>query len=104
MAFAMCSCATYSYTITGNVALLSNDGNVIEQWDNATLQQGDNIVGTYSTPYKNGGVEVTTEMGERIYINGGIIIVRNIKTNTTVHTVESDSTDYPDDDPNNYGG
>lgn len=102
MAFAMCSCATYSYTITGNVALLSNDGNVIEQWDNATLQQGDNIIGTYGTPYKNGGVEVTTEQGERIYVNGGIIIVRNIEI--TTHTVTSEPTDSTVEDDNSYYG
>lgn len=78
MAFVMCSCAaTYSYM--GNVTLLTDDGNIIEKWDNATLAQGDDYYGTYNTPYKNDGVEITTSQGETIYVNGGIIIMRNIE-------------------------
>ena len=106
MAFTLCSCAMTSYTtytITGNVSLLSNDGKTIEQWDNATL--ADSQLGIYDTPYKNGGVEVTTNEGEHIYVNGGIIIVRNIKTNKTVHTIPSEPDEYTyDDDNSNYGG
>lgn len=77
MAVVMCSCATYSYM--GNITLLTDDGNIIEKWDNATLAQGDDYYGTYNTPYKNDGVEITTSQGETIYVNGGIIIVRNIE-------------------------
>ena len=101
MAFTLCSCGVTSYSIMGNVTLLSNDGNTIEKWDNATLSVGDTFYGNYNTPYKNGGMEVTTEQGERIYVNGGIIIVRNI----TTHTVTSDPTDSTyEDDNSNYGG
>ena len=100
MAIAVSSCATY--TITGNVSLLSNDGKTIEQWDNATL--ADSQLGIYNTPYKNGGVEVTTEQGERIYVNGGIIIVRNIEKNMVTHTVPSEPTEETYDDDNSYYG
>ena len=102
MAIAVSSCATYS--IMGNVTLLSNDGNTIEKWDNATLSVGDTFYGNYNTPYKNGGVEVTTEQGERIYVNGGIIIVRNIEKNMVTHTVPSEPTDSTYDDDNSYYG
>ena len=105
MAFTLCSCGVTSYTtytITGNVSLLSNDGKTIEQWDNATL--ADSQLGIYNTPYKNGGVEVTTEQGERIYVNGGIIIVRNIEKNMVTHTVPSEPTEETYDDDNSYYG
>lgn len=77
MAFVMCSCATYSYM--GNITLLTNDGNIIEKWDNAIVAQGDDYNGTYNTPYKNSGLEFTTSQGETIYVNGGIIIMKNIE-------------------------
>lgn len=78
MAFVMCSCGV-SYSYMGNVTLLTDNGNEIEKWENATLAQGDSYNGTYNTPYKNNGVEITTAQGETIYVNGGIIIVRNIE-------------------------
>ena len=78
MAFVMCSCGV-SYSYMGNVTLLTDNGNEIEKWENATLAQGDSYNGTYNTPYKNSGVEITTAQGETIYVNGGIIIVRNIE-------------------------
>ena len=76
--FVMCSCGV-SYSYMGNVTLLTDNGNEIEKWENATLAQGDSYNGTYNTPYKNNGVEITTAQGETIYVNGGIIIVRNIE-------------------------
>lgn len=107
MALAMCSCATY--TITGNVTLLSDNGDEIEKWDNATIHNNakSNIYG-----YKNNiinvtvdnGVDFTTEQGERMYVNGGIIIVRDLKRNVHIATEQADSTDYSFDDPNYYGG
>ena len=77
MAFVMCSCATYSYM--SNITLLTDDGNIIEKWDNAIVAQGDDYSGTYNTPYKNSGLEFTSSQGETIYVNGGIIIMRNIE-------------------------
>ena len=83
MALAMCSCATYSYM--GNITLLTNDGNIVEKWDNATIN---NNIKTDSFGYSNttvvnvtvnNGIDFFTENGERIYANGGIIIVRNIE-------------------------
>lgn len=88
MAFIMCSCAT-TYSYLGNVTLLTDDGDTIEKWDNATLAQGDTYNGTYNTPYKNNGVEITTSQGETIYVNGGIIIVRNIEKTYTQGQIES---------------
>jgi phage terminase large subunit len=89
-AFIMCSCAT-TYSYLGNVTLLTDDGDTIEKWDNATLAQGDTYRGTYNTPYKNNGVEITTSQGETIYVNGGIIIVRNIEKIYAQGETESDS-------------
>mgnify|MGYP003303886074 CR=1 FL=1 len=79
----LCSCSVQTYSYKGDVILMSDSGEILEQWNNATLQQGDVINGTYTsphtTPYKNGGVELKTSQGEVIYINGGIILMRNIK-------------------------
>ena len=82
MAFAMCSCATYSYM--GNITLLTNDGNVVEKWDNATINNNTktNISGYTNNVVNvtvNNGIDFFTEQGERIYADGGIIIVRNIE-------------------------
>ena len=79
----LCSCSVQTYSYKGDVILMSDSGEILEQWNNATLQQGDVINGTYTPPhttlYKNGGVELKTSQGEVIYINGGIILMRNIK-------------------------
>ena len=104
MAIAVCSCGVTSYSIMGNVTLLSNDGNTIEKWDNATLSVGDTFYGNYNTPYKNGGMELTTEQGERIYVNGGIIIVRNIETNARTVSTNQTQEVYNNDDNSYYGG
>lgn len=73
---------------------MSDSGEILEQWNNATLQQGDVINGTYSPPhtipYKNGGVEFKTSQGEVIYINGGIILMRNIKAITPTKTIKKE--------------
>ena len=79
MAFVMCSCGV-SYVYQGNITLLTENGNIVEQWDNAVIQQGDTYNGSYNTPYKNGGVEFTDAQGERTYINGGIIIIKKIES------------------------
>ena len=79
VAICFCSCSPTYYNYKGDISLMSNDGNVIQQWNNATIQQGNTNVGNYNTPYKNGGLEFATAQGEQMYINGGIIIVKNIK-------------------------
>lgn len=79
MAFVICSCGV-SYVYQGNITLLTENGDIVEQWDNAVIQQGDTYNGSYNTPYKNGGVEFTDAQGERIYINGGIIIIKKIES------------------------
>ena len=87
MAIAISSCTTYTYTYSysykGDVVLHSNDGKILEQWDNAVFSQGDssNYVRNHNRIYKNGGLEFLTAQGEAVYINGGIIVVRNIRAN-----------------------
>ena len=87
MTIAISSCTvsydTFSYSYNGDVTLLSNDGNVIEKWDNATFSQGDSCLSitNHNIAYKNNGLEFLTEEGDYMYINGGIIIVRDIRKN-----------------------
>lgn len=85
MAIAISSCTTYTYTYSykGDVVLHSNDGKILEQWDNAVFSQGDSsdYVRNHNRIYKNGGLEFLTAQGEAVYINGGIIVVRNIRAN-----------------------
>lgn len=87
MTIAISSCTTYTYTYSysykGDVVLHSNDGKILEQWDNAVFSQGDssNYVRNHNRIYKNGGLEFLTAQGEAVYINGGIIVVRNIRAN-----------------------
>lgn len=94
IAICFCSCSPTYYNYKGDISLMSNDGNVIQQWNNATIQQGNTYVGNYNTPYKNGGLEFATAQGEQMYINGGIIIVRNIKQNLYENNTTTDSKNY----------
>ena len=83
IALSMFSCVsvqTYSYK--GNVTLLSNNGDEIESWNNATMAYGDNYNGTYIYPYNNNSnnvVGLISEQGELTYIKGGIVIIRDVK-------------------------
>ena len=88
MAIAISSCNTYTYTYKGDVTLHSNDGNILEQWDNAVFSQGDTsyYIINHNRIYKNGGLEFQTAQGEAVYVNGGIIVVRNIRGNIKQHT------------------
>ena len=108
MTIAISSCTvsydTFSYSYNGDVTLLSNDGNVIEKWDNATFSQGDSCLSiiNHNIAYKNNGLEFLTEEGDYMYINGGIIIVRDIRKNIQRNPAEVQEKGIAEDENRDY--
>ena len=90
IAVSSCTTSTYTYSYKGDVELLSNDGRLIEKWNNAVFSEGDSSVYivNHNISYKNSGLEFLTEEGDYMYINGGIIIVRDIRKNIQINPVE----------------
>lgn len=108
IAIAVSSCTitydTYSYSYQGDVELLSNDGRVIETWDNAVFSEGDSCISitNHDIAYKNSGLEFLTEEGDHMYINGGIIIVRGIRKNIQRNPAEVEKYEYEEVENRDY--
>lgn len=75
MAFALCSCATYA--TYGDIALLNNNGETIQRWDNAIIDKDSPTEITRGIK-AGGALNFQDEDGVYHYINGGIIIVDNL--------------------------
>ena len=73
----MSSCSIYKYK--GDITLMSDNGDVINKWDNAYLHQYGNYYSTYGTPFKHQGIQFTTSKSKYMYIQGGIIVIENIR-------------------------
>lgn len=78
------SCGVSRTLITyGDISVLGYDGKAVRQWDNCTMDT-ETIDGSYVTKThaikEGGGLLFTDDSGESHYINGGIIIVDNIRT------------------------
>lgn len=106
IAIAVSSCTitydTYSYSYQGDVELLSNDGNIIEKWNNAIFSVGDSCrydeIYNHNIAYKkHGGLEFLSEEGDHMYINGGIIIVRDIRKNIQRNPAEVEKYEYEEE-------
>ncbi len=111
MVIAVSSCTitydTYSYSYQGDVELLSNDGNIIEKWNNAIFSVGDSCrydeIYNHNIAYKkHGGLEFLSEEGDYMYINGGIIIVRDIRKNVKRNPAEVQEKSIVEDENRDY--
>ena len=73
------SCSTYKYyKYKGDVTLISDNGNIINKWNNVYLNQYGYLYYTYGTPFKHQGIYFITSKNKHMYIQGGIIIIENI--------------------------
>lgn len=106
IAIAICACAcspknytTYTY---GDIYLLNNSGDKIYEWDNSTMEI--NTVSTDGVSYykenktvaikDGGGLLFSDKYGETHYVNGGIIIVDNIRSSSKEpQSVQKDKND-----------
>lgn len=70
------SCSIYKYK--GDVTLISDNGNIINKWNNVYLNQYGYLYYTYGTPFKHQGIQFTTSKNKDMYIQGGIIIIDNV--------------------------
>lgn len=87
--FMFASCSTYVQVsnLVGDITWMNNDGEVVRQWDNATIQQTTSATdgltyasATTHTPYKNGGwLSFFAEDGTSVSINGGMAIIEDIR-------------------------
>lgn len=100
----MTSCVSTKWVTTtvitttyGDISLLDNNGGVVREWDNSTIQGETETTTDYYefyggeshwknsshststfTSLKNNGLNFTDESGETHYVSGGIIIIDNI--------------------------
>ena len=78
------SCSTISKIITtGDVSLLNDKGELIQQWNKSTLEYSLYVDGHTEEQFHslgNGGLKFKDKDGTHHYISGGIIIVDNIST------------------------
>jgi len=79
------SCGVASKYVYGDISLMDDNGQTIRQYDNSVLQYeemdlatGKKTSSSYSIKY-GGGLLFSDSAGETHYINGGIIIVDNIR-------------------------
>jgi hypothetical protein len=73
------SCSVHNvYKYKGDITLMSDNGNIINKWDNVYLNQYKDGVYTYGTPFKHQGINFITSKNKSMYIQGGVIIIENI--------------------------
>ena len=91
------SCGVSKTIITyGDISILGYDGKTVRKWDNCTMDT-ETIDGSYVSKThaikEGGGLLFTDDIGESHYINGGIIVVDNIRS-TRVYNKEDQDTNY----------
>lgn len=91
MIIAATSCSTISKTVTiGDVSLLNDKGELIQQWNKSTLEYSLYVDGHTEEQFHslgNGGLKFKDNKGIHHYISGGIIIVDNISTKQYVEEI-----------------
>lgn len=94
------SCGVVSKYVYGDISLMDDNGQIIRKYDNSVLQYEEMDIATgkktsssYSIKY-GGGLLFSDSDGETHYINGGIIIVDNIRNLSKPIKVDQDNPDF----------